>query len=307
MLVTAIDDSRAAAATSTAPAPGCGLCGGRLEFYLARGERHYERCRRCGFLVIPEGVATDARGATIYESESSVFEADGNAGYYFDHEANLANSRRKLAFVERHLAKGSSLLDAGANFGHFLSVAGERYRARGFDLSAAAVAWSRRHFGVDNVVGSVYQPPEEGAPFDAVSSWDVVEHLADPGQALRRLRGLLRPGGWLFLSTPDSGSLVARLLGRRWHYLDPVQHVSVFSRENLRALVEATGYEVVSTRHLGHDYRVRYVLDRLCYLHQGRLVGRALRLARLLARPLGGLKVHLQLGDVAMLAARRRG
>ncbi|HXY39746.1 MAG TPA: class I SAM-dependent methyltransferase [Vicinamibacteria bacterium] len=304
MLVTAIENSPGGSPPSVAR-PVCALCGGCLDPYFTRGERHYERCGRCGFLVVPEGVATDASGTSIYESATSVFEADGNDGYYFDQQSSLANSRRKLSFVEDHLPHGSSLLDAGANFGHFLSVAQHPYRARGFDISPSAVAWSREHLGVDNVVASVYAPPEAGAPWDAISCWDVIEHLADPVVAIRRLSDRLRPGGWLFLSTPDSGSLLARALGRRWHYLDPVQHIGVFSRTNLRTLLQAAGFEVVTTRSLGHDYRVRYVLDRLCYLHPAGVVGGALRAARLLLRPAGGLSIYLQPGDVAVLSARR--
>jgi SAM-dependent methyltransferase len=299
------DDPGAGATRATADA-ACPLCTQALRFWFARGDRHYERCGGCGLLVVPEGLATDSSGVSIYEADESVFEADGNAGYYFDHETNLANSRRKLGFVAAHLPAGSGLLDAGANFGHFLSVAAGRYRARGFDISPAAVSWSRAHFGVDSVVGSAYEPPRDGAPWDAVTSWDVVEHLVDPAEALRQFWPLLRPQGWLFLSTPDAGSLVARLLGRRWHYLDPVQHVAVFSRRNLRALLEGAGFEVVTVRSLGHDYRIRYVADRLCYLHPTGATGVAMRAARLLARPLGGLSVYLQLGDVVLVAARRR-
>ncbi len=306
MHTTTADKSQALGASEAARQPQCPLCGKRLRPWFSKGDRHYERCRSCGVLVVPEGVATDASGASIYEAETSVFEADGNAGYYFDHRTNLANSRRKLAFVERHLAAGSSLLDAGANFGHFLSVAAGSYRARGFDLSPAAVAWSRQHLGVDSVVASVYDPPEAGAPWAAITAWDVIEHLADPERALRRLRALLASRGWLFLSTPDAGSALARLLGRRWHYLDPVQHVTVFSRRALVALLERTGFELVAARSLGHDYRVRYVFDRLRYLHRQGVAGAAVAAARLLARPIGGLVLYLQLGDVAVLGARRR-
>jgi hypothetical protein len=152
----------------------------------------------------------------------------------------------------------------------------------------------------------VYAPPTPEAPWDAISCWDVIEHLAEPPEALARLRGLLRPRGWLFVSTPDAGSLVARALGRRWHYLDPVQHITVFSRSNLRVLLERSGYEVVHMRAMGHSYRVRYVLDRLAFLHDRGVAGGVLRLARALARPLAGLSVYLQLGDVVVAAARRR-
>jgi len=250
-------------------------------------------------------VAVDDRGQSIYESESNVFEADGNEGYYFDHETNLANSRRKLSFVERHLPAGSRLLDAGANFGHFLSVAKNHYEVAGFDLSPAAVAWSRERFQVNNRVASVYEPPLDDAPWDAITSWDVIEHLEDPVAALERLRERLRPGGWLFLSTPDAGSLIARGMGRRWHYLDPVQHITVFSRDNVRALLDRTGFRTVRMARLGHDYRVRYVLDRLCYLHPRGPLGLLLRTARALGRPLGGLSLYLQLGDVVIVSAQR--
>jgi SAM-dependent methyltransferase len=245
---------------------------------------------------------------SIYESQdASVFEADGNEGYYFDHDSNLANCRRKLQFVRQYLPAGGRLLDAGANFGHFLRVADGVYQAAGFELSPSAVEWSRRSFGVKNAVGSVYYPPTEDSPWDAITCWDVVEHLADPRTALQQLGTLLRPGGWLFLSTPDAGSLVARMLGRRWHYLDPVQHIVVFSRSNLRVLLRQAGYEVIAMAALGHSYRIRYVFARLCYLHPRGVVGALLRAARALSRPLAGRSLYLQIGDVVGVAARWRG
>jgi 2-polyprenyl-3-methyl-5-hydroxy-6-metoxy-1,4-benzoquinol methylase len=284
----------------------CPLCGGQRRAWFARQGRHYERCDRCGLLSVPEGLARDSEGTSIYESrEESVFASDGNDGYYFDHESNLANCRRKLRFVARHLTGGSRLLDAGANFGHFLKVSAGVYEARGFEISPSAVEWSRRHFGVDNVVGSAYAPPGDGAPWDAVTCWDVIEHLADPPAALQRMVELVRPGGWVFLSTPDAGSVVARAMGRRWHYLDPIQHLAVFSRKSLRALLERAGLQVVTVRALGHTYRVRYVLDRLCFLHQGGALGGLLRLVRALGRPVAGASIYLQLGDVMVVAARR--
>ena len=117
------------------PGP-CLLCGSMLRPWFARNDRHYQRCPECGLLSVPEGLAVDSEGRSIYESQdASVFEADGNEGYYFDHETNLSNSRRKLAFVERHLPRRSRLLDAGANFGHFLKVASAAYSARGSSLA----------------------------------------------------------------------------------------------------------------------------------------------------------------------------
>jgi 2-polyprenyl-3-methyl-5-hydroxy-6-metoxy-1,4-benzoquinol methylase len=292
-------------AAASDPAIACRICGGDLRLWFVKTGRHVARCSGCGLIVIPEGVARDLTGVSIYESDRSVFEADGNEGYYLDDETNLANSRLKLEWVARDLPAGARLLDAGCNFGHFLKVAGERYEAAGFDISPAAVRWGREHFGVHAVAASIddFAPPP--SPYDAITSWDVIEHLEDPVAALQRFCGMLRPGGYLFLSTPDAGSFVARLLGRRWHYLDPVQHITVFSSHNLRNTLARCGFEVVRTRSLGHRYRVRYVLDRLVYLHRGGWLGMVASLARRSLSPFAEGSVYLNPGDVIILTARR--
>ena len=71
-------------------------------------------------------------------------------------------------------------------------------------------------------------------------------------------------------------------------------------------LLVRAGYEVVRMTRLGHSYRVRYVFDRLSYFHRRGAIGLALRTARLLSQPLGGLSLYLQLGDVVIASARRR-
>ena len=60
-------------------ARGCLLCGGILNAWSAFNNRHYERCSHCGLLSVPEGLAVDSHGVSVYESQvASVFEADGN-------------------------------------------------------------------------------------------------------------------------------------------------------------------------------------------------------------------------------------
>lgn len=284
-------------------APPCPLCGGRFTAWFAKSTRHFVRCATCALVHVPEGLATNAAGVSIYEAEDDVFAADGNEGYYLDHESNLANCRLKVDWVARDLPPGSHLLDVGANFGHFLKVAGERYDARGFDVSPRAVAWSRAQFGVRNEVLSVEALPASPGDVDGVTCWDVVEHVSDPQLALRRLRGALNPGGLLFVSTPDAGSLAARLLGRHWHYLDPVQHLNLFTRENLTGALARAGFKVRRVGALGHRYRLGYVFDRLRYLHSRGPLGAATALLGVLGRPLRERSLHLQLGDVMILTA----
>ncbi len=154
-------------------------------------------------------------------------------------------------------------------------------------------------------MGLVYRLPSSVAgPFDAVTAWDVIEHLDDPRAALAAVRERLRPGGWLFVSSPDAGSLVGRALGRHWHYIDPEQHLHLLSMRNLGRLLAESGFDVRAMGHLGHGYKVRYVLNRLAHLGNGSRTGRMLgRTAAGLPEVLARRRVHIKLWDVMFVAA----
>lgn len=285
----------------------CLACGARGSFWTRKAGRDVWRCPSCKLVWVPEGLVVDEGGASIYEGDTPIFLQDGNEQYYLD-ETNLTSCRLKVDWIEEvGLPRGAKVLDVGANFGHFLSVARERWNAVGVELSRAAVEWSKKHFGVNNHAASIYDlPPDLQGPYEAVTLFDVIEHVPQPKEALAALRKVLEPGGHLFLSTPDMGSGVARSMGARWHYLDPVQHIVLFNRKNLARLLEEAGFEVVSARSFGHHYRMGYVLDRLAYLHDTGVVGAATKVAKVALRPAAKLTVYVNLRDVMGIHARAR-
>jgi 2-polyprenyl-3-methyl-5-hydroxy-6-metoxy-1,4-benzoquinol methylase len=267
--------------------------------------RQIDVCSTCGLVIVPAGLSRTDSGASIYEDENGIFFAEGNESYYLD-ETNFRSARLKLEWINSYLPAKARLLDAGSNFGHFLSLARQRYQAIGFELSPQAVAWSRENLQVENHVGSIYDPPDEcRGPHDAITCWDVIEHLEDPVNALGQLARLLNPGGLLFLSTPNAGSSLARGMGRRWHYLDPVQHLHLFRPQNLRLALKQAGFEVLAFRTFGHYYRLGYVFDRLSYLHQNDWLGMCARGIGKLIRPAANFTVYMNLGDVMGTVARR--
>jgi SAM-dependent methyltransferase len=275
----------------------CLICGGSTDSWCRKLDRDVFRCATCGHITVPAGLVRNADGVSIYESHDSIFEADGNASYYFD-DTNVDAARAKLAFVTRYAKPGGRLLDVGASFGHFLAEARTCFEARGIEVSPSAVTWARTTFGVDIEVGSVYRLGD--GPYEAVSCWDVIEHLEDPAEAIHQISSRLASGGRLFLSTPDAGSLVARVMGRRWHYLDPVQHLNLFSRKNLVRLLARHGLSLVAYQYFGRSYRIRYIVDRLRYLAAGK-GGADVSMPRALA----DRTVTIKLWDVMGLVVQR--
>jgi SAM-dependent methyltransferase len=77
--------------------------------------------------------------------------------------------------------------------------------------------------------------------YDVVTLNHVIEHLHDPAEALHRIRAILRPGGRLWIATPNLRSLGHRAYRRHWEALDPPRHLVLFDRASLEGLVRRSG------------------------------------------------------------------
>jgi 2-polyprenyl-3-methyl-5-hydroxy-6-metoxy-1,4-benzoquinol methylase len=275
-----------------------------MQQWFAKKGRRLFRCHKCGFVKVPAGVMKTDGGISIYEDDSNIFMQEGNENYYLD-DTNIASCRIKLNWIKSYVPAGAKILDAGANYGHFLKAAEGVYDAAGFDISPKAVAWSLKHFKVNNRVASIYDIPQDiENPFDAVTCWDTIEHLADPLMALMQLRNVIKPNGYLFLSTPDISSFIAKLLGKRWYYLDPIQHISLFSRNSLMSTLNMAGFKIVAFRSFGHYYRMRYIFDRLFFLYGNKKPRYVKYIPSKISNFLFNKSIYVRFGDVAGVACQ---
>jgi SAM-dependent methyltransferase len=86
-------------------------------------------------------------------------------------------------------------------------------------------------------------PPES---FDAVTMNHVIEHLHEPREVLREIVRVLRPGGTVWVATPNGAALGLARYERRWWPLDPPRHLVLFTPDALRhAFLEAGFAEIV--------------------------------------------------------------
>jgi SAM-dependent methyltransferase len=135
---------------------------------------------------------------------------------------------------------------------------------------------------------------------------DVLEHLADPGRALARVARLLEPNGVLFLTVPDAGSRLARVMGRRWWSVLPM-HLQYFTRGSMRRLLGLHGFTVLEVRSHPKAFSTRYYAERLeIYAPRAaRIAVRSierLRLARRLVSP----DFHDRMAVIAVLSSVSR-
>ena len=82
------------------------------------------------------------------------------------------------------------------------------------------------------------------ARFDLLIMNQVLEHLPRPSQTLREARRVLRPGGLLYLTVPNYGSMESRLFGKDWDALKIPEHLHHYTRATLLRLLDDSGFEI---------------------------------------------------------------
>jgi SAM-dependent methyltransferase len=153
--------------------------------------------------------------------------------------------RKRCKLVVRY-KRGDKILDIGCATGLFLAemqmLGG--WQAFGVEPGADAAATASRVHGLQVQVGDLASAHYPDATFDAVTLWDVLEHLHDPLAVIGEARRILKSDGILVLRTPSLQSWDSRVFGRYWAGLDSPRHLAIFTPRTLAALLQSAGFAI---------------------------------------------------------------
>lgn len=216
-----------------------------------------QRCASCRFLFLHPYVSdeflTELYAKDYFTGEAAG--ASGNGVEFSPHEpyqscvnARLQKFDQTLDLMERFVARPRRILDVGAATGDFLAIArGRGYEVAGIELSEYAAAEARRKHGLELHTGFL-ESYESSEQFDVIHLNHVLEHLPDPGLAVRTLDSLLAPGGGIYIEVPQQFSVVEvtkyRLTRRTTPFsLFSVHHPVFYRAATLTALFAKHGFE----------------------------------------------------------------
>ena len=255
------------ATTSNYP---CVVCDGQTSATFIRADPYsIRRCSTCGVrFLCPQPSHTDLEA--LYSHEYFVSPDCRQCGYseYLSDASNhRLTFRNRLKYLPKPV-QSSRLLDVGAATGFFVEQARlNGWEAVGIEPSTWASEYARSVLGQPVVTGTLSEASFAYGSFDLVTMWEVIEHLPNPRATVQGLASLLKPGGYLALTTPDAGSLVARLAGHRWLGWRKVpEHLFFFDRHTLTRLLSSAGFEVVEYRYVSIFVDAQFALTRLLTL-----------------------------------------
>ncbi len=229
------------------------------------------QCLECGQLVSACSEAWYWESMKEFEVVEGTFPGQENLERHMYRSGKIL---RKIAKAVKKKQDEIDLLDVGCSSGSFLVVARDLgFRVAGVE-PAAAPARRARERQLNVYQGFLEELFLAEGSYDAVTLFEVVEHVKDPVRVVKECHRVLRPGGIVVIRTGNTDSWTVRYMGGRWEYFDISRHgghVSFFNPESIRVLAERSGFKIASlkTRNLRlyekhHCSVFRYRIAKIC-------------------------------------------
>lgn len=170
-------------------------------------------------------------------------------GYYgsdvfLDSTSSITKLRyeKLLDNFERHREK-NAIIDIGCGAGYFMVSAAIRgWHVDGTEISEEAIKLVEKK-GQRVICGDITSLELEKDKYDVATLFEFIEHTAEPENTIRRVKYIVRPGGLIYITTPNYNSITRRLLGNRWGIFHK-EHFFYFTTKNLTDLLNKYDFKV---------------------------------------------------------------
>jgi len=151
----------------------------------------------------------------------------------------------KAKRVVKYIGKSGNILDIGCANGAFLkSVRGlGEYNLYGLDIKDTGIDFKKESITFRKVAFEDMLYPYDY--FNAIVLDNLIEHVPNPSIFLKKVLKVLKPGGYVFGTTPNFNSIDRIMFGKYWGGFHMPRHIYIFNHGNLEVLLRKTGFEKV--------------------------------------------------------------
>ena len=193
---------------------------------------------------------TKCKGCGVGKTTPSIPNQRGleeNIKFYKQHKKDFQKYFQNLLTKIKKFKTEGRMLDIGCNLGFFLELSNkEGFDIMGVESNSTAASLAKDLLGEKKVHSGRFEDINiKPDSFDIIVLNQVLEHMENPLETIKKCKSILKENGLLVLGLPDFGSVLSRLKGKDWRYLVPEQHVWHFTKENSKKLLEENGFDVL--------------------------------------------------------------
>jgi SAM-dependent methyltransferase len=223
----------------------CIACG--HESHKAIYEGLLQQCLSCGFATYIEPIDESAI-SELYSLH--YFKGSEYLDYENDKPSIQKNFADRLKKIKRIVNPSiiTNVLEIGCAYGFFGEILEKTFPSvvyRGIDISDDAVQYGKTQLRLDLSSGDYLNYPTD-VKYSDIFMWDVIEHLKNPENYLEKISTEIMPGGRLYITTGDFGSLLSRIQKKKWRLIHPPTHIHYFARKNIGTFLHQYGFRVHS-------------------------------------------------------------
>jgi 2-polyprenyl-3-methyl-5-hydroxy-6-metoxy-1,4-benzoquinol methylase len=234
----------------------CLLCNNTDIVELLTYEKDYlHKCSSCGFVFAKKIPTQEELVAEYYKYERGFTLSPITVKRYNETVDDFEIYRKE-----------NNVLDVGAGDGHFIEIAKKRgwnAYATEFDDKAVKVIEEK---GVNVIQGKLDISNYKSNMFDVIFWSEVIEHINDPVEEVKKFHYLLREGGIVHVTTPNFNSISHKYLGNKWTVFNYPEHLSYYTPKTIKFLFNSNGFHTKSVKTEG------FSPDRF-FVSQGKEIG----------------------------------
>jgi len=206
---------------------------------------NFVKCNSCG-LIFQNPQEQIEKTDTRYGDDYFKYELDNQENFF-----SLIKHTLDDFDILKQIPVSSTILEIGSATGLFLKYMNDNgHKSTGVELCTKSVEYARKNYGVYIINDRLENTELEENSFDFIHFSHLIEHLNDPFGFIKKVYSLLKTGGKILITTPNSSGLFSRYYKDDWRCIVD-DHLFLFNKKNLINLLKINGFEVLGIKTWG--------------------------------------------------------
>jgi len=222
-------------------------------------------CLICGLSYVPE--------SSYPKDIETIYSEVQDLTYLENWQSRKKTFQKSLVQISPYLPDKGHLLEVGSYCGFFLESFQKKYPSWdyiGVEPSKWASEYARSQLNIKTMTGTLEDNVQAlASDYDAVVSWDVLEHLKDPLAFLTQINSIMKQNGVFCFSTLDIENWFPKLMGKRWPWLMEM-HLFYYKSDTTEQLLNKAGFKIIESEKYVHYISIHYLSGKIILFYQSR-------------------------------------